>query len=234
MSGVPARTIRFYQSKGALPKPRRQGRVAFYDDGHRERLQLIGELQDRGLKLAGIRDLLSHAGPSGRTVSDWLGVDEVLRGPWSEDQPRVLSGDELSALLGDRRPGLVAELERADYVQRQADGQTWLVPSPTLLELALGLHDAGINIELTSAARDLLRRRLARAADDLVDLFTDWDDAPFGPQLTTTGLAEAVTAMRPIAREAAGVILAQEIERALRRLVESPKPTDLLKKRVPR
>ena len=37
-AGVAVDTIRYYQSKALLEPPRRQGRVAWYDDGHLERL----------------------------------------------------------------------------------------------------------------------------------------------------------------------------------------------------
>ena len=36
--GVPTRTIRFYQARGALMRPEIRGRVAFYGDAHVERL----------------------------------------------------------------------------------------------------------------------------------------------------------------------------------------------------
>lgn len=233
LSGVPARTIRFYQSKGALPRPRRQGRQGLYDEGHLARLRLIGELQDRGLKLSSIRDLLSDEGRAGRSVADWLGLEEALRGPWSEDRPRLLSEDELSTLLGDRRPGTTAELERAGFLVRppEAAPGSWLAPSPSLLELALRLLDAGVPVELAGEARDLLRRRLARAADDLVDLFAEWDGGALSGRVSSTEVGATVAALQPIARQAAGVVLAQEIERALRRLVERPGSTERARRR---
>ena len=51
---VPSRTIRFYQQAGALPKPQIRGRVAFYGDEHVERLKLVADLQDRGLRMKAI------------------------------------------------------------------------------------------------------------------------------------------------------------------------------------
>ena len=60
-SGVPSRTIRFYQSKGTLPPPKRRGRVAYYSAGHLDRLHVISELQDRGLRLDAIRDALDSS-----------------------------------------------------------------------------------------------------------------------------------------------------------------------------
>ena len=53
-SGVPVDTIRYYQSKGLLAPPRREGRVAWYDEGHLDRLARIRTLQQRGFTLATI------------------------------------------------------------------------------------------------------------------------------------------------------------------------------------
>ena len=57
-SGLPIRTIRWYQSEGLLPKPDKHGRDAVYRADHLERLGLIAELRDRGLTLNAIRDLV--------------------------------------------------------------------------------------------------------------------------------------------------------------------------------
>src|SRR5262245_20009526 len=70
-TGVPSRTIRFYQAKGALPPPVRRGRVAYYDDSHVERLRLVAHLQDRGLSLRAIRDLFQRTEGGSVSVSEW-------------------------------------------------------------------------------------------------------------------------------------------------------------------
>ena len=51
-------TIRFYQARGLLQSPQREGRVAWYGPEHRERLTRIRELARRGLTLATIGRLL--------------------------------------------------------------------------------------------------------------------------------------------------------------------------------
>jgi DNA-binding transcriptional MerR regulator len=229
-SGVAPRTIRFYQSQGLLPKPRRRGRDARYDDRHEERLRLVAELQDRGLTLGAIRDLVARENKDMLSVADWLGLDQTLRGPWSDDRPRLFTADELTAMLRDRGPGLLAALERAGYVERQGDVETWLAPSPALLDMALRLHDAGVDVELSGRARDLLRRRLARCADDLVDLFTTRAGAGFGGRATPGDVGTALDTLRPVARDTAGLIFAQEIERALHKLVDAG-PAAVVKRR---
>ncbi len=50
-SGVPARTIRFYISRGLVPGPDGGGRGAEYGDRHLERLAEIRNLQGKGLTL---------------------------------------------------------------------------------------------------------------------------------------------------------------------------------------
>ena len=52
-------TIRYYQSKGLLAPPRREGRIAWYGDGHLDRLSRIRSLQERGFSLATIARLVS-------------------------------------------------------------------------------------------------------------------------------------------------------------------------------
>lgn len=226
LSGVPPRTIRYYQSEGVLPKPERRGRDAVYRDEHRERLRIVAELQDRGLTLGTIRDLVGSRASPEFSVGDWLGLDETLRGAWSEDRPRLVDDATLEELLGSRPPGFRSRLEQTGYLERLPDGVSWQLPSPRLLELALRLQDAGIDVEVTGQARDLLRRRISRAVDDLIKLFVERTGAGFAGRASRDELATALDALRPIARETAGVILAQEIERGLRALLEGG-PTEL-------
>src|SRR5207249_3204744 len=58
-AGVAVDTIRFYQGKGLLEAPRREGRVTFYGDAHVERLKRIRELQQQGFTLTVIQRFLS-------------------------------------------------------------------------------------------------------------------------------------------------------------------------------
>src|SRR5215470_19199816 len=109
LTRVPSRTIRFYQSRGALPHPQLRGRVAYYGPEHVERLKLIGSLQDRGLRIRAIRDLLAQADKGELALNEWLGLEQQLQEPWANDRPKVVSDAELGELIGNR-PGAIAEL----------------------------------------------------------------------------------------------------------------------------
>lgn len=217
-TGVPARTIRYYQSEGLLPRPERQGRGALYGTEHLHRLELIIDLRDRGLTLAAIKDLVTAVHPA-RTVAAWLGIDSTLSIPWSEDRPRLVSRAELRAMTGARR-GLFAELEEAGFLQRDEPSGMFLVPSPDLLDLALQLHDAGIDLEISGLLRDLLSERLALAVDDAIKLIVERVGTGFAGRASAGELDVALGALRPIAREMTSLILAQQVERGLRDLVQ--------------
>jgi DNA-binding transcriptional MerR regulator len=64
--GVTVDTVRFYQGRGLIPPPRRQGRVALYGEAHLERLRQVRALLQQGFSLAQIRRVLeSEVGAPG-------------------------------------------------------------------------------------------------------------------------------------------------------------------------
>ncbi len=215
-TGVPSRTIRFYQSKGALPSPVRRGRKAFYGPSHVERLELIARLQDRGLQIRAIRNLLDQLGCGQASLEDWLGFEAELRTPWSEDAPELLTELELQERLAGRPPGLLAALVRAGLLEREAN--QYLVRSPALLKMVLTLEANGIDVETAHEATAILARHLSKAADELSLHFQEH----MSERLRDGGIdnsGELLSTLKPIALEAAAVIFAQEIQRALERML---------------
>ena len=57
-AGVGVDTVRFYQSRGLIAAPRREGRFAIYSETHLDRIRRIRSLLDQGFSLAQIRRLL--------------------------------------------------------------------------------------------------------------------------------------------------------------------------------
>lgn len=218
-SGVPVRTVRFYQGKGLLPPPARVGREARYDGQHLERLELIADLQRRGLRLTAIAEILEQH----TSVPAWLGLGETLNEPWTEDRPELLTEAELVERVGGSGFD-VDDLEEAGVVERRGDTMpvTYLVPSPALLDISLELRDAGFDLETAKQARRLLTTRLGRLADELVNEVTRRVSLR---RLQDGGPAELATLIertRPLTRRAVDVIFAHEMERALRDAVGPP------------
>ena len=92
---------------------------------------------------------------------------------------------------------------------------------PTLLDHALRLREAGIDIEVSAMVLDLLRRRLAQAVNHTVTLSSSAPEVALPAGGSPEELATRLGAPRPVIREATGVILAQEVELVLVDLMQS-------------
>jgi len=93
LSGVPARTIRYYIARGLLDGPGKGGRGSSYSAMHRARLRQIQALQDQGRTLAEIHaaGTQDQSGRAPMAFATWLhheladGVVLALRSdvaPW--------------------------------------------------------------------------------------------------------------------------------------------------------
>lgn len=140
-AGVPARTIREYQTMGLVHPPRRSGRVGLYDLSHLRRLQLISRLQDRGYSLAGIGDLLA-AWRGGDALTDVLGLesDQLVH----VDEPGAPATlEQLATVLPELVPDRLDDLLATGVVE-DCGPDRYCIPSPSLLQLAVDALAAGL------------------------------------------------------------------------------------------
>lgn len=226
-SRVPSRTIRFYQSKGVLPKPIIVGRVAFYAKPHLERLELIASLQDRGLRIEAIRELVSRIDKGELDIGEWLGLEAQLQEPWANDQPRTVTEEELYELAGRRRAGLLNDLVRGKLVERR--GNVLFVPSPALLAIGARLEAAGVDLDDVVRAKTILEKYVGRAARDLTELVVS--RAGEGAEIDH---AKAIEELRPLAMEGVRVIFAQAMQTELRQLALSGRAAKVARRRAKR
>jgi len=163
-------TVRYYQSRGLLQQPEREGRVAWYGDAHAARIRRIRELQKKGLTLEAI----------GRVVRGELGdADADLAAAIAE--ARELAGEEAELLTLDGfatasgvPASLIQAVEREGIrIGRDVGGQTrYTAGDIELVRTALHLLEFGLPLgDLLSLARDTDRalRDLAGRAVDLFD-----------------------------------------------------------------
>jgi DNA-binding transcriptional MerR regulator len=164
-AGVAVDTIRFYQGKGLLDAPRRDGRVTWYGDGHLERLRRIKELQQQGFTLTVIQRFLAGE----LEASDEALVAAVTR----PSAPQTLTLTELSERSGVAAP-LLMSLQQAGLLVPVEGGDEPLYPADDLEAIAAGLKLIAAGVPLGalmelgkdySAAVD----RTARRAVDLFD-----------------------------------------------------------------
>ena len=163
--GMAVDTIRFYQGKGLLDAPRREGRVTWYADSHLERLRRIRDLQQRGFTLTVIRRFLDgELEPSDESL-----VAAVTH----PSSPQTLTLDELAERSGVAAP-LLKSLESAGLLVPVEGGDEPLYPAEDLDAIAAGMKliAAGVPIaELIALGRDYAATtdRVAREAVDLFD-----------------------------------------------------------------
>ncbi|HEX6845310.1 MAG TPA: MerR family transcriptional regulator [Actinomycetota bacterium] len=199
-------TVRYYQSRGLLPLPEKEGRVAWYDERHVERIIRIRDLQKKGLTLAAI----------GRVVRGELApADEDLAAAVAEElgetgeEAELLTLEEFSARAGV--PGsLIQAVEREGIrIGRPGDDgeRRYTTADIDLVRTALRLLEFGLPLaDLLTLARDT-DASLRGLADRAVELFdahvrtpirdTAGDDAAAGAQTVEAfrELLPAVTAL---------------------------------------
>ena len=169
-SGLPASTIRLYQTKGVLPPPTKQGRVGYYGEGHGARLKLIAQLQNEGFSLASISRLVD-AWENGRGLEAVLGLEAQIAATWGEEEPLYLRPEE----LGGRFPG--GELS-PEVVQRALalgligiDGDRVVVKSPRFLQIGSELARLGIPIDEILDEYERLQEATTSVAERFTKLF---------------------------------------------------------------
>jgi DNA-binding transcriptional MerR regulator len=158
---VPVRTVRYYRERGLLPPPRREGRIAWYDEHHLARLRTIAGLLERGHNLSGIADLAT-ALENGRGIHDVLGMHAP-----TEETPVSLSPEEMADYFdAEVTPENLAEALDLGYLA--TDGDHLVHMSRRLLEVSSALVRSGIPLSSVLAAG----REVRAHADALAVLFT--------------------------------------------------------------
>ncbi len=217
LSGVPARTIRFYRQSGLIDPPRRLGRQAFYAPDQLARLRFIAALRNRGMGLEAVAKFLADPHGEQESLSVLLALQDKLLEPWIEDHAAVVEGPEITRLMGDRNINVLADLEHFGLVKRESpESDTYEVSSMVLLELAAAMDAIGIDPEIAAEAWAAMQRWIARLADDLVTIFGE--DPAYGMAAADDSI-DAVSAafdrLKPVAMRAVQVAFAQEIHRAV-------------------
>jgi DNA-binding transcriptional MerR regulator len=165
-------TVRFYQSRRLLPQPTREGRVAWYDDDHAERIRRIRELQTKGLTLAAIERVVSGERDPGD--ADLAAAIAVAR-DGDRDHVAALSLDELASISGVPA-SLIQAVEREGIaIGRRVDGEVrYSTADAEVMRTALRLLEFGLPVgELLALGRDTdsALRALSVRAVDLFDAY---------------------------------------------------------------
>jgi DNA-binding transcriptional MerR regulator len=194
--GMTVRTTRYYASLGLIPQPIRRGRVAYYGDVHRARLELVRALQDHGFTLQAIERILARL-PSDASVED-LAVQRAMLTSWTSSPPEEVTRRQLEARagrpLGEEEVGL---LDRLGLVERTSGGFT-VMPN---LQIGLDLLDLGISREGVGAAGDAIRRHMESLVEELTAILRSQVLEPYRRESHRTEDAERLEQTLPRLRQ---------------------------------
>ncbi|MEV7521670.1 MerR family transcriptional regulator [Streptomyces sp. NPDC091371] len=203
-AGIPVRTLRFYRERKLLPPPRREGRIAWYDEHHLARLRTIAALLERGHTLGGIADLTA-AFENGREVGR---LGELLGIGWSEETPVRLSPEALADYFeGEVTPENLAASLDLGYLA--VDGDAIVHVSRRLLDVSSALVREGVPL----AAVLETGRQVRAHADAMAALFTELIAAHLPGE-------DAPARLRPLAKS----VVEAELTMAMDRLLAAPRP----------
>jgi DNA-binding transcriptional MerR regulator len=203
LAGITPRTLRFYRERKLIPPPRREGRIAWYDDHHLARLRTIAALLERGHTLTGIAEL-AEALDHGRDVADLLGVEAP-----SEEEPVRLTPEELAARFEGQvtTENLAAAL---DLGYLGTDGDEIVHISRRLLDVSSALVREGIPLAEVLAAG----KRVREHVDDLAEMFAEL--------VLQYATEDDLQRLRPLARSVVEAELSLALDRRLRKRDQWP------------
>jgi DNA-binding transcriptional MerR regulator len=172
-AGISVEVLRSYQSKGLLPPPRHEGRVALYDEGHLRRLREILDLKHQGYSLRMIAQLLgsgAHPGeapmqpPGSSALADAFGD--------ADDDPLTL---RQVADLARVHTGMLRSLEASGVLiprdGEEGDEHRYSTADVRAVRMLLSLISGGLPIEeFMSVARTQIEANEA-VAQGAIDLF---------------------------------------------------------------
>jgi DNA-binding transcriptional MerR regulator len=195
-TGVPSRTIRFYNTQGLLPPPTMQGRVAYYNQEHLLVLNIIKELKEQqNLPLDVIKQLLEIRAQHGDVEMNLALKQRVLRPLTSAGQDVKLTREELMQQTGATREQ-IDELARRGLLFPVAIDESQLFTGDDVLLLQLYQHltRLGLPPALPSLIRFQLRQlvRSEMAAYEQ-HLFSHWRTIGLPPEQQATQFEEILT-----------------------------------------
>jgi DNA-binding transcriptional MerR regulator len=137
-------TVRYYQSRGLVQPPERDGRVALYGDRHLDRIRQVRSLQRKGLTLEAIGRVLD----GGRGAVDQDLAAAVAAARDQDEREQSLTLDQLVQRSGVAAP-LIHALEGAGLPlgRRGAAADRYTSADADMLRVGLRLIESGLPLQ---------------------------------------------------------------------------------------
>jgi DNA-binding transcriptional MerR regulator len=187
-AGVTVELLRSYQSKGLLPPPRHEGRVAWYGPKHLERLRLIRDLKKRGYSLRMVERALDRP------------PEQQPETPGTLEMADVPENRLTLAELAERSrvpPAMLRSLEASGVLRPRRSGrERWYTDADVLaVRMLLSLLGGGLPMEEFMRVASVQLDAAEVVAEGAVELFMKYVREP----LRRAGLPQREEAERVVA-----------------------------------
>ncbi len=227
-SGVSARNIRSYQERGLLQPPRREGRVAIYDENHLAQLQIITQLLQKGFSISHIQDFFEGFAKN-LDLADILGIQELaketglhqaLTGPWAQVGPgarRAKAGTTTAPLTLAVDPASKVARTLVKHGVAQQQGTDVVIRDPDIAAVLAGFKDQAFGLRILADVCDATVDTVQELAEATINevsknLIEQYGEGWIPPVEEQEELGVVITD----ARELAGLVLDRALRMALR------------------
>jgi DNA-binding transcriptional MerR regulator len=216
LTGASVDVIRSYQSKGLLPPPRHEGRLALYDQRHVERLKTIRDLKARGHSLRAIVGLLEEAGPPmarNRAIADAVAT--------TDDGPLTISE------MAERTrvpPAMLRSLEASGVLRPQSVGgeRRYTAADVRAVRMLLALVGSGVPMEEFMEVADVQLQAADTVARGAVDLFLRYIREPLiASHMPAEEEAEQLVASFRLLLQASGELIMYNFQRTVLNVLQA-------------
>jgi DNA-binding transcriptional MerR regulator len=219
-AGLSVEVIRSYQSKGLLPAPRHEGRVAYYGRRHLDRLATIRALKAKGYSLRAVAGMLQSAEGAGG------GPGGVVVSPFSEGE--LANEERLTLAEVAERTGMPTPMLRsleASGVLRPVQVGTEVAYTGAdvrAVRMLLSLIGTGVPMEQFMAVARIQLDAADTVARGAVELFMRYIREPLlaAPGLPQKQEAERLVASFRLLVKAASGLIAYNFERMMLETVQ--------------
>jgi DNA-binding transcriptional MerR regulator len=210
LAGLSIELVRSYQSRGLLPPPDHEGRVAWYDKRHLDRLRRIRDLKTKGWSLRSIADALSDRDRGLRGI-----VEAAVE---NEDDDESFDVATLAERTGV--PAAVLRSFEASGVLRprhdDRGGAVYTAADVTAMRSLLSLIGTGVPMEEFMAVADVQLAAVQRVAEGALELFLRYQREPLlARALPAKAEAERLADSLRVLLQAVGELLSYNFRRTI-------------------
>ncbi|MDQ8046796.1 MAG: MerR family transcriptional regulator [Solirubrobacteraceae bacterium] len=220
-SGLTARNIRSYQTRGLLPAPSLRGRVAYYGEEHLERLATIRQMQADGLSLKLVERFITDRAQAADQLLELR--NRILQGIDAAGE-ETTTVEALVERFGDFNGEIIERAVTMGALVPRDDGLVG-VPYPALLDIAERVVREGVSLYGALEIAATVQRSCAAVAKAAVEMVMEHVWRPYDeagrPSDELDDVVATIDRLRPLATDVVNAMLPAMLTREIDREINA-------------